>query len=88
MPAAPAETVGQSRDGDGAQPSNPLVVLGKPGFCFWWHELPRGMEVSLALGTRWVELGMPRPGSPPHPGAVLGNGTAEREESQRVWFCH
>lgn len=42
MPAAPAETVGQSRDGDGAQPSSPLVVLGKPGFCFWWYELPHG----------------------------------------------
>lgn len=37
-PAAPAETVGQSRGRDGAAPSSPLVALGKYCFCLWQPE--------------------------------------------------
>lgn len=79
-PAAPIETVCQSRDGVGAQPSSPLVVLGKPGFHFWWHELPRGTEVSLALGTRWVELGVQQPDTQPHPTLVWSLEMAQQKQ--------
>lgn len=37
-PAAPADTVGQSRGRDGAPPSSPLVALGKYCFCLWQPE--------------------------------------------------
>lgn len=47
-PAAPIEMVGQSRDGDGAQPSRPLVVLGKPGSAFG------GMNCHMAWKSVWL----------------------------------
>lgn len=37
-PAAPADTVGQSRGRDGAPPSGPLVVMGKYCFCLQQQE--------------------------------------------------
>ena len=37
-PAAPADTLDQSRGRDGAVPSSPLVALGKYCFCLWQPE--------------------------------------------------
>lgn len=59
VPTAPTKTVGQSTNGDGAQPSSPLATLGKPHFCLWQqdkkacHTFKYGVTVQLHEPAGW-----------------------------------